>query len=119
MAQTLFEQYGGFAQVSRIVSEFYGKVTRSEKIGHYFEGYDMRRLIDHQTKFVASVMGGPASFTNEKLASAHANMNIDGESFDEVLRLLTETFEDFGVDNGDIGIIIGEIQSRRPHIVSA
>ena len=119
MSQTMFEKYGGFAQVSRIVSAFYGKVTRSSLLSPYFVGYDMPGLIDHQTKFIATLMGGPVSFINERLASAHSKLGINDQAFDEVLRLLKETFDDFDVEESDIGTIVGEIQKRRPYIVTA
>ncbi len=79
----------------------------------------MPGLIDHQTKFIATLMGGPVSFTNEKLASAHSNLGINDQAFDEVLRLLKETFDDFDVEESDIGTVVGEIQKRRPYIVTA
>ena len=51
---TMFEKYGGFAKVSRIVSSFYDKALDSPILAPYFTGVDMRRLIDHQTKFASS-----------------------------------------------------------------
>ena len=96
MTRSIFEKYGGFAQVSKVVMSFYDKVLDSEIIGPYFDNVDMRRLIDHQTKFIASVMGGPASFSNEALRQVHANLDIDKNSFDEMTRLLTETLTELG-----------------------
>ncbi len=118
MSQTLFDKYGGFATVSRIVSAFYDYILESERLSPYFAGMDMRRLVDHQTKFIAALMGGPASFSNEALQRAHARLNIDDESFDEAVSLLKMTFEDFEVDEGDISIIIREVTGRRQFIVT-
>lgn len=55
---TMFDRYGGFTSVSKIVMSFYDKVLDSETVGPYFEDIDMKALIDHQTKFIAQVMGG-------------------------------------------------------------
>ena len=57
MASTMFERYGGFASVSKIVSEFYDKVLDSPSLSPFFDGIPMKRLVDHQTKFIAQVMG--------------------------------------------------------------
>ncbi|HSH41905.1 MAG TPA: hypothetical protein VK973_07260 [Arenicellales bacterium] len=65
---TIFERCGGFAKVSRIVMSFYDRVGDSEILAPYFETTDMRVLVDHQTKFVASLMGGPASYGDETLS---------------------------------------------------
>lgn len=115
---TLFEKYGGFANVSRIVMSFYDRVLDSDRVGDYFEDIDMKRLIDHQTKFVASIMGGPASFTDEMLQRVHARYEIDQEDFDEVARLMRDTLVEHGVEENDIATILTEIEARGPVIIS-
>jgi len=65
MSVSLFDKYGGFANISKLVFAFYEKAIESDVIGPYFDDVEMRALIDHQTKFIASVMGGPASYSDE------------------------------------------------------
>ncbi len=115
---TMFERYGGFAKVSRIVSSFYDRVLDSERLSPYFANVDMRRQIDHQTKFFASVMGGPASYTSEHLARVHQKLAITDEAFDELALLVRETLEDFDFDESDIAAVYGEIVSYRSFIVT-
>jgi len=116
---TMFERYGGFGTVSKIVMSFYDKVLDSDIAGPYFDDVDVKALIDHQTKFIAQVMGGPVAYTNEKLRTVHAKHNIDRAAFDEVAGLLEETLEDFEMDPADIKEIIGNVASRMPYVVSA
>ncbi len=118
MAGTMFERYGGFASVSKIVMSLYDKLLDSDVSGPYFENVDMRRLIDHQTKFVSQVMGGPASYTNEQLQQLHEHLNITDEAFGEVMMLFEETLEDFEFSPNDIQFIIRDLKSRKPWIVS-
>ena len=115
---TMFDKYGGFAKVSRIVSSFYDKALDSPILAPYFEGIDMRRLIDHQTKFMAQAMGGPVSYSNQELERVHVRLNITNEAFDEMQELLREALEDFGVAADDIETVCGEISSRRNIIVT-
>ena len=117
MSQSAFDRYGGFAAVSRIVSEFYDRVLDSPVLADYFQNSDMRTVIDHQTKFIASIMGGPASYTNDQLERVHANLGISEEAFDEAVALLRETFEDFDVDESDIALILQDVKGRRKFIV--
>lgn len=117
MSQSMFDRYGGFANVSKIVMAFYDKALDSDIIGHYFENADMRALIDHQTKFISSIMGGPASYTNDQLARVHANLNIDLTAMNEMISLLEETLEEFSVDPSDIGQILDELRDRSGHIM--
>ncbi len=116
---TMFERYGGFAAVSKVVMAFYEKVLDSDVAGPYFEDVDMKSLIDHQTKFVAQVMGGPAEYNDEVLRTVHAKHKIDKEAFDEVAGLMKETLRDFEFDPADISEVMRQITSRAVFIISA
>ena len=118
MAPTPFERYGGFITVRKIISAFYDRVLDSESLRRYFGDVEMRTLIDHQTKFVSSVMGGPASYTDEALRRIHAPFNISQSEFNEVTEILRETLEDFEVHPSDIKAVMGEFNRREPDIVS-
>jgi hemoglobin len=118
MSSSLFDRYGGFATVSKFVSAFYDKVLDSDVIGPYFDDVDMRRLVDHQTKFIASVMGGPVSYSDDALRKVHAPYDIDHVAFNEMSRLLRETLEEFGVKPTDVEQIIGEIEAREGVVIS-
>jgi len=118
MRQTLFEKYGGFAKVSKIVMSFYDKLLSSPLLAPYFEKTDMKRLIDHQTKFVASLMGGPASYTNEHLERVHAHLGITESAFKETLGLMKETLEDHEVLEDDIHAIGDAMASTKNYIVA-
>jgi len=117
MRQTPFERIGGFATVSQIVMDFYDRILDSEKAGDYFEGIDIPSLIDHQTKFISSLLGGPASFSDTHIKRAHEHLNIDAESFDELVVILSETLKDHGVSEDDAALIKGKIEERRGIIV--
>ena len=118
MTRTLFDNYGGFASVSEIVSAFYDKVLDSDQLSRFFMNVNMRRLIDHQTKFIASIMGGPASFTDDALYRAHANLGITREDFEEAVELLVETLEDFDMADADIEHLRGVVMRAEKLIVA-
>ena len=118
MARTIFERHGGFATASRIVLSFYDKVLDSPVTSPYFAGRDMKRLIDHQTKFIASVLGGPASYSNEHLERVHATLDITEAVFLETVALLKETLEDHDFEDGDIAQVEREFMSRKNFIVA-
>jgi hemoglobin len=116
---TIFERYGGFATAGKVVMAFYDKILDSDITGPYFDDVDMPRLMDHQTKFVASVMGGPASYTDEALKQLHRRLDITHEAFDEMARLFGETLEELAMAKEDVETLMKEISSRRDVIVSA
>lgn len=117
MIGTLFERSGGFAAVSRVVLDFYGRVLDSDEAGPYFDDIDMARLIDHQTKFIATLMGGPASFSDARIAQAHAHLSITDTAFDEVSGLLATTLADHGFSVDDVAQVIDEFDRRRGLVV--
>ncbi len=118
MPRSIFERVGGFARVRLMVSDFYEKVLDSPILLPYFQEVDMRRLIDHQTRFFAAVMGGPASFTDEQLARSHHRLRIGDRAFDEILALFRETLEDHGLADPEVDRLAAHIETLRPRIVS-
>lgn len=118
MPQSLFQKYGGFSAISRVVLTFYDKALDSEQIGGFFEDIDMNRLMDHQTKFISSLLGGPASFADERLRQLHARFDISDQDMDEMAKLLTESLEEHGFEPDDRDAVIFEIEARRGYIVN-
>jgi hemoglobin len=119
LSSTPFERYGGFASVRKILSTFYEYVLEDEKVSPYFDNVDMKRLIDHQSKFISSVMGGPGSYTNDHLERVHARLGITREAFTIVAGLLKEAMEENGVDDPDVQAVIREVIIREHLIVTA
>jgi hemoglobin len=97
---------------------FYEKMTSSPITKQYFENTNMKRLIDHQTKFISAMMGGPASYTNEHLERVHARLGITNIAFDEAVDMLEETLEDHDFQDEDIGEVKREVMSRKSVIVT-
>lgn len=118
MNRTVFERYGGFAFARKIVSSFYDRVLDSPVLEHHFVGLDMGRLVDHQAKFVAQVMGGPAAYTDEQLQRVHAPLGITGAEFAEMAALLEETLEDFDLKPEDVATVKRAFCQREAHIVA-
>lgn len=118
MATTIFQRSGGFAAVSKIVLSFYDRVLDSDVLAPYFEDIDLRRLVDHQTKFVAFLMGGPPAYSDAVLRETHAHLGIDRPAFDEMIALMEETLEDFELDPDDVAAIVHQLESRAPLIVT-
>ena len=118
MAQSIYQKYGGFGAVNRIVMSFYDSVLDHDDLGGYFDGIDMKSLIDHQTKFIASLLGGPASFSDDHLKRAHAKLGITPDHFDAMKHVLEQTLLDHGVDAGDVAAVIGEVEARRSTVLA-
>jgi hemoglobin len=117
MKQSLYDKYGGFSPVSKIVHEFYRRVLESDLLLPYFEKANMQRLMDHQTQFFSMLLGGPVTYSGEQLDKIHRPLNIDEEAFGEVLDVLEEVLEDSGVAGEDVETIIGALAQYKPQII--
>jgi hemoglobin len=117
-AASIFEELGGFARVHLIVSDFYEKILDSERLSRFFQDVDVANLIDHQTKFIAAMMGGPASYTDEHIGRAHLRLGITSDDFDEMAVLFRETLEDTGVAEPLIKRLCAHLTGMREHVVA-
>jgi hemoglobin len=117
METTVYERYGGFASVSRIVLDFYDRILDDDDLGAFFEDVDMTRIVDHQTKFIATLLGGPASYTDDQIRSLHRHLAIADPHFDQLKRLLAETLADHGFAAEDVAFVTAAFERRRGLVV--
>lgn len=113
----LFDKYGGLRTLRAVIIDFYDNVLDSDVVGHFFEDVDIARLIDHQTKFFSSVLGGPEDFTDQRLALAHRQLDVTHIHFDEIVRILTDSLTDAGFASEDVSTTLAAIEARRSLIV--
>lgn len=118
MAQSLFEKYGGFAEVRKIVSSFYDEILDDPLLQRHFVGINMRLLIEHQTKMISSILGGPAHVSNEELARAHRRFAITEEDYVRLCEILEETLDDARFEPADRDQVVRHVQQLRSFIVN-
>jgi hemoglobin len=119
MPQSIYERHGGFATVRKVVSDFYDRALSSEVLAPYFARTSMRTLVDHQTKFVSFLLGGPASYNDDHLQRIHARMGITLPAFDEMVLTMLETLEDHDFTKGEVAAVEHELRARQSLIVTA
>ena len=118
MQQTIFRRYGGLERVSELVMDFYDRVLASDRLAPFFAGADMRRLIEHQARYISAVMDGPASYTPQQLREVHAHLAISGADFDEMLRHFRAAMEEKGYAPEDTETVLRRLAALRRVIVN-
>lgn len=103
--------------LSRIVLALYDKLLDDDEIGPFFDEVDLPKIVYHQTKFVSSLMGGPASFTDDHLERAHGQLVVSDRHLDQLKNLVNETLAEFNVEPNDINLVLEEFEARRALIV--
>jgi hemoglobin len=117
VGKSVYERYGGFASISRVVLDFYDRMLDHDDLGPYFEDIDIARIVDHQTKFVSMLLGGPASFGDEHIRAVHRRLGISPGDFEAMATLLDQTLSDHGLARDDVDHVVGEFRRRRELVV--
>ena len=115
---TLFEKYGGFATFSQLTSLFYQKILDTPDVAHFFEDIDIEKLIEHQTQFLVSALGGPPLQRNVDMKKAHHGLGIAEKDFIMVAEILEDSLVEMGVEAGDIETILSIVSGYKDDIVS-
>jgi len=117
--QSMFDKYGGFSVVSKIVLDLYERLLDDDDLGPFFDDVEFAKIVDHQTKFVSSMMGGPASYTDNQIEKLHSHLPITAEHFNRLAAILTQVLQDHGVEDEDARVIVGTFAARRSLVVKA
>ena len=118
MKQTLYDKYGGFGTIAAVVAAFYDKVGAEDRLTPYFKNTDMAKLLDHQTKFLCKVLGGPDNYEGRSLKPSHAALNIDPAAFKLVRSLLKQSLQEAGVKAKDVVAIMAIVNSVKDEIIT-
>ncbi|MGC6517333.1 MAG: group I truncated hemoglobin [Candidatus Puniceispirillaceae bacterium] len=116
---SLFDKYGGFATVSKLVSELYDELIENEITAPYFDRSDIKKLMDHQVKFLSQALGGPEQYDGRAMNAAHTGLKISEQAFNEVAKTVQFVLEDNGVEDEDVTSIIAILASLKGDIVEA
>ena len=116
---TIYERLGGFTTVRKIVVEFYNSVLEEDELAKYFASTNMERQVDHQTKFISQLLGGPVEYSDDHLKKVHARLSITNNHFDMIKEILCDKLEDFDLSDEHVEFVGNEFEIRRGIIVSS
>lgn len=91
----------------------YDRLVADDEVGSFFTVANMPNLVDHQTLFVSTLMGGPTSYSDQHIADVHRSLDLTDAYFDRLKGIVEETFADFALDRTDIDAILAEFEARR------
>lgn len=116
---SLYDKYNGFDFFTNVVKSFYKKIMDREHLSGYFSQTNMAELIDHQSRFISELIGGPVSSHGKDLKKVHKRYQITSEHFSEVASILSETLLESGVEKDDVDAILKVIAVYKDEIVSS
>jgi truncated hemoglobin YjbI len=99
----LYRQAGGEEGLTRILRDFYRRMSGDILIGFFFDGKDLDAIADQQRAFLMRAMGATPSYSGAPPAQAHDKLPpILAGHFDRRLRILEETLAAHGLSAPDI-----------------
>ena len=119
MSDSLYKLIGEKPAVESLVKLFYAKITADDSLSKYFEKVDIKKLIDHQIRFISEVLGGPTvSWPKIELKKSHENLNINDADYDKVVDHLKSSLNELNVKEEYTNIIMNKVESLRSIIVT-
>jgi hemoglobin len=116
MPEYMLARYGR-VRLTQIVSSFYSHVLKSPTLSRYFDEVSIAGLIEHQSRFLGMVLGGPPAYSAQELEVAHKRFGITNEDFDEMLHLLEESLDRYEVDPEDVSQVMLRYRAMQTAVV--
>jgi ferredoxin-NADP reductase len=113
----IYEDLGGMDAIRSVVERMYEYILADERLAPYFDESNVESLINHQSRFIAMVAGGPEY--HEHIAETHAHMNLRDEHFDAVLAYFHTALADHGVPDEYSHQLKSQLQQFRASTVTA
>ncbi len=107
----------GEDRLNRIVRSFYEKVFQDPMLAHFFMNLDHEKLIALQVDFVRSMLGGPQRYRGKPLEVIHDPMIIRPPHFRRRQRILQETMEEHGLEEGLVTAWLKQEERLKPLIM--
>lgn len=114
---SLYEQLGGEAGISAVVTDFYARITADDLLGPWFTSADDDLMQFHLKAYLSVALGGPEGYTGRSMRRAHGGLAITPEAFDTVLVRLADSLSAAGVDEDLVTRVVAVVATLRPVVV--
>jgi len=121
MSISIYEQLGE-DMVSLLVTIFYDKVLADDRINYFFSGTELSVLLDHQTKFIMTALGGEDKYIGRSLAVAHQSLvddlGLNAEHFDIMTNHLKTSMQELECKPNVIETVIDTILTYKDQVLA-
>lgn len=118
--EVLLDRLGGPSALKGAVYEFYGRILEDEMLGPFFAATDMKKMRDHQYKFMELAFSGNVpkdmdvvAYLKEKHQHMIENKGLSGTHFDLVAKHLVETLQHLHVAQPVIDEVVATVGPLR------
>ncbi len=117
--ETVFDEIGGARAIEDLVETFYAMMMADPQLAHYFNGFSVTKIKQHQHMFLTAVTGGPNIYVGRPLRVAHTALGISGAHFDRTAGHLDAALTAKGVEPDQRALILARVAALRRHIAAS
>ena len=125
---TLYDRVGGIFAIAAVVDRFSDAIVVNPKLNknpalvEWNQNESATRLPGlkfMRTLWVASLAGGPFSYTGLPLPTAHKRFSLTAEEFDEVGAEIVRALQFYNVPQAEIDELVGAYMKSKPQVVAS
>lgn len=120
---SLYDRLGGEEAITAIVDRFIDVLSDDDLLNanpailaarDHADPDQLKALV---TAFVCQASGGPQEYTGRSMADSHADMNISGAEWDQMILQFVAVLDEFGVPDAEQGELLAIMDSTKADIV--
>ncbi|MGX6444706.1 group I truncated hemoglobin [Neobacillus sp. K501] len=87
-------------KIASVVKDFFHKIHADELMSKFFKNHDQERIQHHPETFLSHGLG-ESKYSNEEIANAHKDMNINNEHFSSMIAHFITSLDQNGFSEED------------------
>ena len=118
---SLYHRLGGEAGIAAFTDDFLGRVLGDAALVPFFKGLtdaDMKRIRQHLIEQLCSATGGGCTYSGKDMKTAHAQLEITDDVWNEFTGHLNETVARFNIADRERNELVVIVASLRKDIVN-
>jgi hemoglobin len=118
--KSLYQRLGGYDALAAVSDDFLGRLAADPSLGRFFVGLSSDskvRVRQHIVDFLCVATGGPCKYTGRDMKTAHTGLNITEADWDQMVKLLGQTFDKFNVPEKERADVVGAVAGLKGDIV--
>jgi hemoglobin len=118
--KSLYQRLGGYDALAAVSDDFLGRLAADPSLGRFFVGLSSDskvRVRQHIVDFLCVATGGPCKYAGRDMKTAHTGLNITEADWDQMVKLLGQTFDKFNVPEKERADVVGAVAGLKGDIV--
>jgi len=96
-AETLYQQFGGEANMTKIIDDFYDNLLADPRTKDYFDGVSLTRVKRLLGEQFCMLLDGGCTYTGRSMKQTHAGDGINRAAFDATIEDLQKAMDKHGI----------------------